>query len=476
MSDHPALNRLSGLDASFLYLETSTNLLHVCGLVLLDVSTIPGGYHFDRFRAAVGERAARTPTLRHMVHDPLLNLDHPVWREDTDFDIAHHVFRTTVAPPGGPEELSEVCADIASRALDRSRPLWEMWVIEGLASGQVALVAKMHHATIDGVSGMSLVADLCSLAPDSAPLSDLAPRPAPTRPRPSDLDIAVDGFLGFVRRPGRLLDLVPGSVAMVTNWIERSKIGRAMPAPFSAPRTSFNTSIGAARAVAFTRLSLAEVKEVKNLVGATVNDVVLATCSGALRRYLTKRDELPAESLVAMVPVSVHDRTDYASTNKVSGMFADLSSDIADPLERVRAIAERGRIAKEHHATLSAEVLLDWAQLAPAATIGLVMRAYHRLGLAARHPVIHNLVVSNVAGPPMPMYLLGARITGFYPLGPVFDGAGLNITVVSREGHIDVGLIACRELLPDVWDLADAVTDAFDELLAAARHPDPSDE
>jgi WS/DGAT/MGAT family acyltransferase len=216
-------------------------------------------------------------------------------------------------------------------------------------------------------------------------------------------------------------------------------------------------------------MDLADVKEVKNAFGCTVNDVVLTICSGALRRYLEGRNELPESSLVAMVPVSVHGTSTAPGTNKVSGMFSSLASDIADPVERLATIAAQNRVAKEHHKTLSASLLQDWAQFAAPNTFAMAVRVYSRLRLAERHPVIHNLVISNVPGPPMPIYFMGARITGFYPFGPVFHGAGLNITVISNDGHLDVGLIACRELVPDLWDLADDLPIALGELLTAAR-------
>ncbi len=242
-----------------------------------------------------------------------------------------------------------------------------------------------------------------------------------------------------------------------------------MPAPFTAPRTSLNGTITGHRSIAFTRLDLDDVKEVKNAFGCTVNDVVLAMCSGALRRYLDDNGELPDDSLVAMVPVSVHGKTKRGGTNKVSGMFASLSSDIADPVERLRTIAEANLVAKDHHQTLSASLLQDWAQFAAPNTFGLAVRVYSKLRLADMHPVVHNLVISNVPGPQMPIYFLGARVIGFYPFGPVFHGAGLNVTVLSNDGHVDVGLIAARELAPDLWSLADDLPIALDELLKAAR-------
>ncbi|HEX3334996.1 MAG TPA: wax ester/triacylglycerol synthase family O-acyltransferase, partial [Jatrophihabitans sp.] len=423
---------------------------------------------FERLRDALRQSIGRNPAFRRRIHNPVLNLDHPVWVDDEDFDIEHHVRRVTASAPGDREQLARVCGEIAGQPLDRSRPLWEMWVIEGLADGSIAVMTKMHHSTVDGVSGANLVSELCSLEPDAPPVAPgRAKTPEPERP--SDVAIIADGALRLAKRPLKFVRLLPPTVGVLPEWIARARRGAAMPAPFTAPRTSFNATITGHRSVAFARMGLADVKEVKNAFGCTVNDVVLTMCAGALRKYLADRDELPDTSLVAMVPVSVHGKTRAGGTNKVSGMFSALASDIEDPVGRLDAIAAQNRIAKDHHQTLSASLLQDWAQFAAPNTFALAVRVYSKLRLAERHPVIHNLVISNVPGPPMPIYFLGARVVGFYPFGPVFDGAGLNVTVLSNDGHLDVGLIACRELAPHLWDLADDLSIALDELLKAAR-------
>jgi diacylglycerol O-acyltransferase len=462
------VDRLSGLDASFLYFESKTMLMHVCGLLVLDQSTMPEEYEFEHIRDVLRDRVGSNPAFRRKLHNPVLNLDHPVWVDDDEFDIEHHVRRAVIPAPGDRAQLASVCGDIAAQPLDRNRPLWEMWVLEGLEDGSIAVMTKMHHATVDGVSGASLVSELCSLEPGAPPIA--AGQTQTTAPRrPSDARIVLDGALRIAKRPVKFARLLPSTVGVLPEWVDRARRGRAMPAPFTAPRTSFNATITGHRSVAFMRMDLAAVKEVKNAFGCTVNDVVLTMCSGALRKYLADRGELPESSLLAMVPVSVHGKTTAGGTNKVSGMFASLASDIADPVERLAAIAEQNLVAKEHHKTLSASLLQDWAQFAAPNTFGLAVRVYSKLRLAERHPVIHNLVISNVPGPPMPIYFMGARITGFYPFGPVFHGAGLNVTVLSNDGHLDVGLIACRELAPHLWDLADDLPIALAELLKAAR-------
>jgi WS/DGAT/MGAT family acyltransferase len=460
------VDRLTGIDASFLYFETRTQLLHVCGLIVLDTTSMPEPYSFERLRERMGETVGRNPQFRKRLHNPLLNVDHPVWVDDHDFDIENHVRRTTVPSPGTRDQLADVCADIAAQMLDRTRPLWEFWVIEGLPDGQLAVMTKMHHATVDGVSGANLIGDLCSLAPDAAPTATTHAAP---EPHPRDRDIIVDGLRTVVTRPVKLAALAGRSFPVLPSWVQRSREGNAMAAPFTAPRTSFNGAITGHRSIAFTSLDLDAVKEVKNAFGTTVNDVVLAVCAGALRRYLIERDELPAASLVGMVPVSVHGKTSGRGANHVSGLFTHLRTDIADPVERLLAIGSKNKVAKAHQQTIDATMLQDWAQFAMPNTFGMAVRVYSRLRLADRHPVVHNLVISNVPGPPIPIYFAGAKIVHFHPFGPVFHGAGLNITVVSQNGALDVGLIACREQAPELWELADDLPAALEDLLTAAR-------
>ncbi|SEC29491.1 acyltransferase, WS/DGAT/MGAT [Amycolatopsis tolypomycina] len=460
------MQRLSGLDASFLYLETSSQVLHVCGLLVLDGETVPGGYTFAKLHEQLDERVRMIPAFRRKLHNPLWNLSHPVWVEDEEFDLDHHVHRIGVPAPGDRAELAELCAHIAGQQLDRARPLWQLYVIEGLADGQLAVLLKMHHASVDGVSGASLITYLAGLEPDG-PMPEVTGRRNAGLPAP--LDLLRSGVENVVKRPAEVARLLPGLLGLVPRWLGRAVRGKGMPVPFTAPRTSLNGTITGHRSVAFAQLDLDEIKEVKNAFGVTVNDVVLALVAGALREFLAERGELPEDPLVATVPVSVHDRTEREhGSNKVSAFFASLPTHLADPAARVFFLAEANRRAKDHHHDIDADMLQDWAQFSAATAFGLAVRAYSALRLAEKHPVVHNLVVSNVPGPPMPLYFLGARITGFYPLGPVFHGAGLNVTVLSNAGKVHVGLLGARELVKDLWPLADALPDALAELLKAA--------
>ncbi|MCV7173120.1 wax ester/triacylglycerol synthase family O-acyltransferase [Mycobacterium manitobense] len=463
------MQRLSGLDASFLYLETAQQLLHVCSILELDTTTMPGGYTFDKLRDALSKRIESMPQFREKLADSRFNLDHPVWVEDEDFDVDRHLHRIGLPPPGGRFELSEILGHIASLPLDRARPLWEKWVIEGIdgadarEGGKLVVLTKVHHAAVDGVTGASLMSQLCSTEPDSAD-----PEPVQGVGGGNQLEISVNGAIKFATRPLKFVNALPSTVNTVLDTVKRARAGQSMAAPFAAPQTPFNANVTGHRNIAFAQLDLDDVKKVKNHFGVKLNDVVMALVSGVLRKFLLDRGQLPDSTLIAMVPVSVHDKSDRPGRNQVSGMFSRLETNVENPLERIKAISEANSVAKQHSSAIGATLLQDWTQFAAPAVFGAAMRVYAASRLSGARPVL-NLVVSNVPGPQVPLYYLGCEVGAMYPIGPVFHGAALNITVMSLNGKLDVGLVSCPELLPDLWDMADDFAPALDELLDATR-------
>lgn len=460
------MQRLSGLDASFLYLETRSQLMHVVGIMELDPATIPGGYSFPRMRTQLAQRVAAMPMLRRKLDNSALNIDHPVWVEDEQFDIDRHVHRVALPSPGGKRELSELCGHLAGQTLDRGKPLWELWVIEGSANGKLCVMLRMHHASVDGVTTAEVLGQLCTLSPEQDD-PDLD-RLRESAGRPNRTGMIVSGALNyFVSRPIAMAKLLPQTAGVPFEWLRRSRSKTAMPAPFAAPRTMFNGPLSPHRSIATTQLSLADVKRVKDRFGVKVNDVVLAMVGGALREYLERHDDLPSRPLVAMVPVSVHgaDERDLMvnGTNKVTGMFTELPSDLADPVERLERAGELTRRAKEHHADIDANMLRAWAQFAPGTALSTLMKLYGDRKLAMNHPPIYNVTVSNVAGPDFPMYFCGAEVTAIYPLGPIFHGLALNVTAFSVNGHLNIGILTCPDEVPDV----DEIAGAFDHQLKA---------
>ncbi|MCV7220800.1 WS/DGAT/MGAT family O-acyltransferase [Mycolicibacterium elephantis] len=467
------MERLTAFDASLLYAETSSVPLHVCSIAELDTTTIPGGYDFDRIRDHLASRMSALPELRAKLANSHLNLDHPVWVEDTELDVSQHLHRIALPAPGGRHELSEVCGRIASIPLDRDKPLWEMWVIEGVGGtdphdgGPIALMIKVHHAAVDGVSAGDLLNQLCDLQPD-APPPDAVAGPGGALP----LEIEAGGLLRFLTRPWQLTRAVPATVSTVASTIGRALSGRAMAAPFKAPATVFNAEITGDRTLALAQLDLDDVKRVKDRHGVKVNDVVMALCAGALRGYLEGRGELPDKPLVAVVPSSVREAWDRPGRNQLSGMFCNLKTHIADPVQRLLAIAESSSRAKEHSAEIAPTLLADVTQALPPPMFGVAFEVMSRTPL--KRTPIHNVVMSNVAGPQAQLYVMGAELKSLYPLGPIFHGSGLNITVMSLNGKLNVGIISCRQLVDDLWDLADRFETELDALVSAEIRGAPS--
>lgn len=457
------MHRLSGFDASLLLLETNSQPMNTCTFMELDASTMVGGYSFDRFRSKLSELMPALPEFRMKLADSRLNLDTPVWVEDPDFDLDQHLHRVELPAPRGRRELSELTGQLAAGLLDRTRPLWDMWVIDGsgtdpLVSARVAVLLRIHHALVDAVTAGNLMARLCSTEAVPQP-SD----PAEGVGSVSKSAIVLDGLRRFASRPWHLgSEVLPATVAGIGKTLRRAADGRAMPGPMTAPRTPFNGNITEHRSIAYVQLDLEDVKTVKSKFGVKLNDVMLALVSGALRQFLTDRAALPEASLIAMMPISVFD-TDRSSRNQMSAMFSRLYTDIADPAQRLRAIADATSTAKQHSSELGGTLLQDWTQYAPG-SLSMIMRLYRWSGLSARRPA-YNLSLSNVHGHEVQCYLLGAAITGRFPLGPLLNGVGLNMSVVSLNGKLDVGLVSCPQLLPDLWDLADNLPIALKELL-----------
>jgi diacylglycerol O-acyltransferase / wax synthase len=459
------------MDAAFLYLETPSTHMHVQALMLLDPSTVPGGYSFAKIKAHIASRVPGLAEFRQRLAPVPFDMHRPVWFDDPDFDLDYHVRHIAVPPPGDVDQLADIVGELAGRPLDRARPLWEFWIIEGVENDAVAVVAKMHHATIDGVSGSSMATQLYDLEPRAI---DELPSDDDWEPehKPSDFELLRHAIISRLRRP------FPLAAALMTPQLVRSgfSVMRARrdpstPAggtPMTAPRTPFNAPITPHRRVAFTSVPLAEVKAIKNYFGCTVNDVVLATATGALRAYLSSLDALPDRPLLAACPVSVRsaETEDIESANKVSAMFVPLPTHLDDPAAHIDAIRQSTTGAKQEHNAIGARTLLDLGESAAPRLFGLASRLL--TGFAARGPVAVNVVISNVPGPPFPLYLGGARLVSMLPMGPPVDGIGLNITVMSYLDHVDWGFIACRELAPQLWDLAHAVGDAHRELVKAS--------
>ena len=464
------MQRLSGVDSMFLYMETPTNHMHVTGVYLLDPSTAPGGFSFAKVHDMVGSRLNRAAPFRRRLVEVPFRLAHPAWIEDPDFDLDYHVRRACLPSPGGRSELEDFLGQVVALPLDRHRPLWELYVVEGLEDGLQAVVVKMHHCAIDGVSGAELSAtwlDLEADPPADTDVDDWRPERVP-----NEIDLLVGAWAQMASSPVKALKAARRLLETALHVSEHNREAGAFasPPPFSAPRTSFNLAITPHRRVALGEVSLDDLKAVKNHFECTVNDVVLALCAGALRRYLIGRDELPEASLVGFVPISVRaDDERLSGGNRLSAMLTSLATDIADPLERLGLISSSMSEAKSQQSLIGADALTDWAEFTFPALVGRAARLISSMRVFDRVRPVFNVTISNIPGPPFDLFLAGARVAGLYPLGPVVEGAGLNMTVMSYCGTVYFGLNGCRETVPDISALPAMIAESLEELLAATR-------
>jgi WS/DGAT/MGAT family acyltransferase len=490
------VEQLSPVDSGYLATETAAAPGHIGWITVLDSG--PGGLlTFDEVKRLVAERLQLVPALRRRLAPVPFGLDRPYWVEDPGFDLDFHLREIAVPPPGGKDQLADLVARLQSRPLDRSRPLWELYLIGGLEADRVALYAKVHFAAIDPERGTELMTALLDATPDERHLptdTSWVPDRAPT-------GLEMLGRSGVsLLRPGRVLaferrlagrarrnafDHLPHIVEMAVEAMERTPGWRAVarllpnPAPQDgetvlnrpaqrAPRVSFNRPITPHRRVGFTSLPFSQLHFVKQTMGTTVNDVVIAVCAGALRRWLSARRELPADPLLALVPVLVSDpkrpgRVGY----HVAAMVVPLPTNEADPLRRLEKTHQALRAAKERHSAMSASVLRDVSYFAPPSVTALAGRLVGAIPIREFVSPPYNVVISNTPGPRHPLYFGGIRQAASYPLSLVVDGVGLHISLVSNDGYVHAGLVACRESLPDLWGLSDSLEPALAEITAA---------
>lgn len=459
--------RLSSLDASFLYLEKPAVHMHVAGLAILDPATRPGGrLRYDDLARLIEERIHLVPRFRQRVAFPPFRAGRPVWVDDADFDVSFHLRRAALPTPGGRRELADFVQRVHSRPLDRSKPLWEMYLIEGVEDGYVAILSKSHHAMIDGLSGMDIATVMFDFAPEPAPLR---PKPWRPEPEPSAAELLVGSVVEQVTHP--VQSAIEGTArALRAPRDALEQVGRVLGGARSllargiAPAGPFNVPIGPNRRFAMAEVPVADAKQVKNALGGTVNDVVLAAVAGALRRLLQAR-ELPVDgvTLRALVPVSTRDPSQQmALGNQVSMFFVDLPVGEADPVDRLRRITEVTRELKSSYQAVAATALMNTARWAPATLHGLAAR------LLARQRVA-NLVVSNVPGPQVPLYLAGARLMVAFPVMPLGETLALSVAVTSLSGVMGFGFTTDWDAAPDIDVLPAGLLDAFEELRKAAE-------
>ena len=494
------MKQLNGMDANFLNMETDTVFGHVSSMTIFEPLPGSNGAGLDVTKRTIMSRIDRlAPYRRRLVTVPF-GLDLPYWVEDPDFDIDYHVRHHAVPPPGTPEQVGEVVSRIIARPLDRNRPLWELYVIEGLENGRyIAHLNKIHHAAIDGAAGVLLLGTLLDEEPDAVPEAVDYEWPVEAIPTQADLLRITAGQ--YLRRPEKLVRLSVHAARSVAASTQNpglaafaEQLARPLPGPLgeqlrnrlrgqrpaedelpelpnrAAPRTPFNKTISGHRRFAYTTIPLAHARDIRRAFDVTFNDVVMAVCSGTLRRYLQLHDALPEQPLLAMVPISVRSgNEDDIYENRVSGLVCELATDEPDPLKRLKRIGARMNQAKERFDPVSADALQDFTRFTPPAVAAQATRLMSRLRLADRMDPPVNVTISNVPGPNHPLYSAGAELKHFYPVSTIADGGGLNLTVQSYNGNLDFGFVADRDLVPDLWTMIDLLHESFAELHALAR-------
>jgi diacylglycerol O-acyltransferase / wax synthase len=471
------MQQLSGQDASFVYMETPSTPMHIGSVGIYDPSTAPGGFvrFKDILKFVESRLGGARPFRQRLVRVPF-DLDHPYWIEDPDFDIEYHIRHIALPAPGDWRQLCIQVARLHSRPMDLTKPLWEFTIVEGLDNiaglpkGCFALVSKVHHAAIDGMSGVEMSAAVHDLTPDKAnryPDGDWKPDT-----KPGIADLIISGYFNALRQPQKYLETVVRSVPGIARLAaEISKGELSIAGARTPPKTRFNAKISSHRVFDAAPFPLVGVRAIKDAVpGATVNDAILAIIGGGLRKYLLGKNELPDLSLTAMAPISVRQEGEKAALgNLVSAMVVSLGTQIADPLERLAHIHLDAINSKGLTNAVGARTLTDYSQLIPSGLAGLGARLYTRLGVANATAPVFNVVATNVPGSRVPLYFAGARMVKMFGLGPIFDSMGLINTIYSYVDDIAISFTCDRDMMPDPGAYAAALNEAFDELLVAAQ-------
>ena len=461
------MERMEGVDAGYLYMETPAMHMHTLKIALLAPRR---KVDLAEFTEALMSRLHQLPPMRRRVLTPPFHLNHPLWVVDHDIDPRHHVFQHRLPEGASMIDLEDAIGEIASTPLDRSRPLWEVHVLEGLADGRLGVVAKIHHSLADGGAANAMLANIADQFGDARAEVDGAPEPLPSRGHQAVMALR-DAITQIWTLPSILRRTLLGLIGMVRHK-RRSRVSTPRPL-LDTPRTPFNGPLTPRRSFTTVSLPLAEAKRVRELHGVTVNDVVLAVVASALRAFLTDNGGRPVAPLVAGVPVGTDagDGPARLHGNRVSNLFTTLATDIDDPVERLHEISRITRETKRVQQALGPDLLREWVQFTPPAPFSALLGLYSRWRGAGRHRPPFNVIVSNVRGPAEPATIAGADLSDLFSVGPLIEGIGLNITAWSYVDRLNFSLLSCPDLVPDIRPLAAEFPAALAELLHAAAVP-----
>jgi len=465
------ISQLSAQDSQFLYVQGGDVLTHVMSINLYDPSTAPGGaVRFKDIVCHVASRCHTSPVFRRKLYRLPLDLDHPYWIEDADLDVEAHISHVRLPKPGDWRQFCILAARHFARPMNMGRPLWDICVVEGLdripgvAPGSYALLQRFHHSAIDGASGSYALIALCDKDAHGTPAVQPGVAAVELGVVPAPVTVVARALTSNLTSPVKMLNaLMKLSPALVA----AAKKRLAAPAGQGrrgVPVTRFNERVSPHRTFGAVAVPLPELGKIRRLVdGATINDVVLAVCSGALRQYLLQHDDLPRQTLVAVAPINARVRSgaDAVPGNNISAMTVELGTDIADPVLRLQAIRDYTRDAKESKAGLGARVMTDLTRHIPGATLAGVARLVTNERIARNQA---NLIITNVPGPQFPLYMNGARLTQQFGMGPVTHGLGLFIAAISYDGSISFCVTADRQLVPDVDTVCRCIEGSLEEL------------
>lgn len=467
------MQHLSNLDASFLHFETPETPMHVGSLMLLE---LPEGYQgdfYEQVKATIGARLHLARILTRKLAQMPFELTEPIWIDDDDIDLDYHVRSHVLRRPGSMEQLHQLIARLHSSLLDRSRPLWEMYVIEGLKDGHIAFYTKAHHSGVDGKSGVEMAKVLYDISPE---IRKVPPPRRRYQRSGAGYQLGVTELLraaaaNAASQYRKMADLLPAAGRALEAAGRVLAAQRTAPGerPLNlglAPKTIFNDSITNQRSYSTMALQFDEVKAIGRHAGGTVNTVVMAMCSGALRRYLKARDLLPKESLIAAVPVSLRSEGNDEMNNQVTSVRVDLATDLDDPAARFKAIHASSEAAKAVVRELRPVLGVDLPSIGTPWIMTSLASLFGRSNLSRQLPPLANVLISNVPGPAMPLYVAGARMTSFYPVSIPYHGSAVNITVQSYAGSLDFGITACRRVLSqdESYELMGYLRDALHEI------------
>jgi WS/DGAT/MGAT family acyltransferase len=471
------MEMLSALDATFIYLESEHSPMAIGAVYVLDADEAPGDFSYDTWYALVNDRLKLSKVFRERLVEVPWDLSFPYWIRDPGFDLDNHLPRVSLPEPGGMTELMQLAADIWGRVLDRDRPLWDITFVEGLDSipgiskGSFGLITRVHHAAVDGKASAETMAAILDVTPQVR-VVDEEDTWEPEE-LPSTLGVITRSWLNVGRKARELAEFV-GQVATDSVSVQGEKwLKKIEPPPrlLSAPPTIFNQPIDSKRTFWGKNFDFERIRAIRRVVpGATVNDVVLAICAGGLRSYLADRDELPGKPLVAMAPISVRGDEEGVG-NQVSAMLVNLATDIDDALDRLLHIRASTKRSKVHAGALPANRITEFL---PSETLAAAARVYTRTRLGGHHRPFFNVTITNVPGPPVPIYAAGARVHSAFGMAPILDGLGLILVIISYYGRISIGISSCEEMVPDPDYMAECFADSLAELELAISQVDPA--